>query len=104
MSGINIEDMSESELNDLSSDISFELGRRDALPYALSEMRRVVNAYRAFIPHVAGGEWVRPDNPVVSYLSGDIVTHADVQWVSQRDFNYLEPGEDAAAWSPQSEF
>ena len=98
---MNYEDMTDQELDDIIQAVSDVQVRRTTVVVAESQAREAVRNYREAAPREQATEWEPPLRPVDAYLSGDIVTHADVQWVSQRDFNYLKPGEDAAAWSQQ---
>lgn len=101
---MNYEDSTDQELSDIIQAVSDVQAKRSTVVIAESQSREAVRNYREAVPREQVAEWTPPLRPVDAYFTGDLVTIDEVTYESQRDFNYLKPGEDAAAWSPQSEF
>lgn len=98
------ENMTDQELNGIIQAVSDVQVKRSTVVVTESQSREAVRGYREAAPREQSAEWVPPLRPVDAYFTGDLVTIDEVTYESQRDFNYIKPGEDAAAWSPQSEF
>lgn len=100
---MNTKDLSDQELYDLHQALTQEQSRRFQASIAVEQSDRSIRAFREVNEREQGAEWEPPLRPVDAYFTGDLVTLDEVTYESQRDFNYLKPGEDATAWSPQSE-
>lgn len=104
MIDLNFSNLSEQELYDLLAEANKEQNRRFEASIAVEQAQRSIRAFREVNERDQGAEWVAPLQATDAYMLGELVTIDEVTYESQRDFNYIKPGEDAAAWSPQSEF
>lgn len=89
---IDLETLSDEELEDLRVSVLREQQEREVLRDAPNQANKLAKEYAEAIGRVEGDEWSQPTASFDSYPSGSIVTHNGLSWISTAPANVWEPG------------
>lgn len=89
---MNLNELSNYELDILRRDVEFEQKRRKTLASAPAQADEIARRYREATGAQDGDPWVQPQGAHDAYPEGSIVTHNGETWINLTPANVWEPG------------